>query len=65
MVSKIVQEPVLFAQLIVAIIALVVGLAVVEPWAAYLLLAGLYLTSIPFALVAYGRRKQRYFSVTD
>lgn len=63
--GKTMKIPSYYALPTLAIIALVVGLAVVEPWAAYLLLAGLYLTSIPFALVAYGRRKQRYFSVTD
>ena len=45
-----------------AIVAMLVASAVVQPWLAYLLLAGIYLATLPVALIAYLKRKARYLA---
>lgn len=51
-----------FALPILALIALLTGLVVAQPWLAYILIAVLYLGSIPFAIMAFMRQKQRHKS---
>ena len=58
--GKTMRFPSYYALPSLAIIALIVGLVVVEPWAAYLLLAGLYVLTIPIGGIAYLKRKQNY-----
>ena len=48
-----------------AIIAMLVAFAVSQPYAVYLLMAGLYLLSIPLSSIAYLRRKSRYFGAQN
>ena len=55
--GKTMRFPSYYALPALAIIALLVGLVVVEPWAAYLLLAFLYVLTIPIGCIAYLRRK--------
>ena len=58
--GKTMRFPSYYALPSLAIIALIVGLVVVEPWAAYLLLAGIYVATIPIGGIAYLKRKQLY-----
>ncbi|MGC6536870.1 MAG: CDP-alcohol phosphatidyltransferase family protein [Candidatus Puniceispirillaceae bacterium] len=51
-----------FALPILALIALLTGLVVAQPWLAYILITVLYLGSIPFAIIAFMRQKQRHKS---
>ena len=55
--GKTMRFPSYYALPALAIIALLVGLVVVEPWVAYLLLAFLYVLTIPLGCIAYLRRK--------
>ena len=43
-----------------AVIALVGGIIVISPWAVYLVLAGLYIASFPFSVLAFYRRRRHF-----
>lgn len=43
-----------------ALIALIGGIIVISPWAVYLVLAGLYITSFPFSILAFYRRRRHF-----
>lgn len=43
-----------------ALIALIGGIIVISPWFVYLVLAGLYVTSFPFSILAFYRRRRHF-----
>ena len=45
-----------------AIIAMFVAYALSQPWAAYLILAGIYLATLPLSAIIYQKRKSAYLS---
>ena len=58
--GKTVKIPSRMALPSLAIVGMLAAIAVAQPWAAYLLIAGLYLGAIPVSVVSYRRRKTSF-----
>lgn len=60
--GKTLRMPSRYALPALAIIAMFVAYALSQPWAAYLILAGIYLTTLPLSAIIYQKRKSAYLS---
>ena len=60
--GKTLRMPSRYALPALAIIAMFVAYALSQPWAAYLILAGIYLATLPLSAIIYQKRKSAYLS---
>ena len=60
--GKTLRMPSRYALPALAIIAMFVAYALSQPWAAYLILAGIYLTTLSLSAIIYQKRKSAYLS---
>ena len=60
--GKTLRIPSRYALPALAIIAMFVAYALSQPWAAYLILAGIYLATLPLSAIIYQKRKSAYLS---
>ena len=60
--GKTLRMPSRYALPALAIIAMFVAYSLSQPWAAYLILAGIYLATLPLSAIIYQKRKSAYLS---
>ena len=63
--GKTLRMPSRYALPALAIIAMFVAYALSQPWAAYLILGGIYLATLPLSAIIYQKRKSAYLSQQD